>query len=121
MRFPAFDASEEAGRAVLVFDPPDGGLDMGERDFRFGVDFALDDVTQGGEDDGNNLVQRGLSADPVQFKIQADGDRASCRLAGDEGSVVITSQVELEPHVWYRIVCSRTGPGGGPRPVDGDR
>lgn len=45
----------------------------------------------------------------MQFKVQADNDTASCRLAGDLGSVTVRSRVNLEPHVWYRVTCSRQG------------
>lgn len=114
VRFPAFDASSDPARAVLVYrsdagglDP--GGLDPGEQDFRFGADFMLDTVTQGENDDGNNLVQRGLSSDRMQYKLQADFGLASCRLEGDHGSVTVTSRVRIEPQVWYTVTCSREG------------
>lgn len=109
LRFPAFEDAEEPARAVLVYTPDAGGLDPGEEDFRFGADFVLDEVTQGGSDDGNNLVQRGLSADRMQYKLQAENGLASCRLEGDQGSVRVTSRVRLQPQEWYRVMCWREG------------
>jgi hypothetical protein len=109
LRFPAFDDSDEPARAVLVYSSSGGGLDPGEEDFRFGADFMLDEVTQGGNDDGNNLVQRGLSVDRMQYKLQAENGFASCRLEGDQGSVRVTSRVRVEPRQWYRVMCWREG------------
>lgn len=109
VRFPAFDASSDPARAVLVYWSDADGLDPGEQDFRFGADFMLDAVTQGDDDDGNNLVQRGLSSDRMQYKLQADDGLASCRLEGDQGSVTVTSRVRIEPQVWYTVTCSREG------------
>ena len=109
VRFPAFDASPNPPRAVLVYWSDGAGMDPGEHDFRLGADFMLDAVTQGENDDGNNLVQRGLSSDRLQYKLQADNGFASCRLEGDQGSVTVTSGVRIEPQVWYSLTCSRAG------------
>ena len=108
-RFPALDESGELARAVLVYTADDGALDPGEEDFRFGADFVLDAVTQGENDDGNNLVQRGLSADRVQYKLQAENGFASCRIEGDQGAVMVTATVRLQPQRWYRVMCGREG------------
>lgn len=109
LRFPAFDSSSSPARAVLVLAPDDGGLDPGEQDLELGVDFMLDATTEGPNDDGNNLVQRGLSDDPVQFKLQVDHGAASCRIVGDQGTVTVTSGVKAEPRTWYGLTCSRVG------------
>ena len=109
LRFPAFDSSSRPARAVLVLPADDTALDPGVRDFELGVDFMLDAESEGANDDGNNLVQRGLSADPVQYKLQVDHGAASCRVVGDQGEVTVTSQVTTEPRTWYRLSCSRAG------------
>jgi hypothetical protein len=52
-------------------------------DFRFGAAFRLDAVSQGSRaDNGDNLVQRGLSGDPAQYKLQLDGRVPACRVQG---------------------------------------
>ena len=50
-----------------------------------------------GIDDGDNLMQRGLFGGSGQFKLQIDGGRPSCRVAGDDGEVLVkaTGAVEL--------------------------
>jgi len=110
VRFPAYDASQRSGAAVLVLQPAAGDtrLDPGDMDFMFGADFTLDRVSEGaGDDNGNNLVQRGLAADPRQFKLQIEHDRASCRVSGSQGEVVVKSRSEVEPDRWYTVTCAR--------------
>jgi hypothetical protein len=109
VRFPANDTSAAPQRAVLVYGSGDGGLDPRDDDFRFGADFVLDAVAQGGDDNGNNLVQRGLAADPTQYKLQAENGVASCRVAGDLGELTVKSRTRVEPGVWYRATCARSG------------
>ncbi len=110
VRFPAYDASQRSGAAVLVLQPAAGDtrLDPGDKDFMFGADFTLDRVSEGaGDDNGNNLVQRGLAADPRQFKLQIEHGRASCRVSGSQGEVVVKSRSEVEPDRWYAVTCAR--------------
>lgn len=109
LRFPAFDGSPEAARAVMAYWSDGGGMDPRDRNFRFGADFVLDAVTQGENDDGNNLVQRGLNGDGTQFKLQADNGLASCYVEGDLGSVTVRSEVGIEAGTWYGLTCSREG------------
>ncbi len=114
VRFPAYDASRRPRRAVLVLWPRSGDsrLDPGGKDFEFGADFSLDRVSEGDSDDddnGNNLVQRGLAADPTQFKLQVEHGRASCRIAGSRGTVVVSSTSAVAPDAWYTVTCARKG------------
>ena len=109
LRFPAFDGSAEPARAVMAYSSDDGGMDPRDRGFRFGADFVLDAVTQGENDDGNNLVQRGLNGDGTQFKLQADNGLASCYVEGDQGSVTVRSEVGIEAGTWYGVTCERDG------------
>jgi hypothetical protein len=84
-------------------------LDPGRRDFVFGADFKLNGRSAGrGEDDGDNLVQRGGFDRGKQYKIQLDGSVPLCRLKGSEGTVLL-STAALPRKRWYRVRCSRIG------------
>lgn len=112
-RFPAY-ATDYRQRVVVTATATPGSdpLSPGSANFTFGTDFLLDRVSEGGaQDNGNNLVQRGLSADAVQYKIQVDHARASCRVAGRTGAVVVRSTTPIKPATWYRISCARTSAG----------
>ncbi|MEP7090413.1 MAG: laminin G domain-containing protein [Nocardioidaceae bacterium] len=115
LRFPPVSTSPTPPRAVLVVTAvaPNGGSDPlspGRRDFSFGARFRLDTVsTSGTLDNGNNLVQRGLSADPAQYKVQVDHGRVSCRVAGDEGALLARSTDRVSTGEWYAVTCSRVG------------
>ncbi len=111
LRFPVYGRGS-GERVVLtaisqsVTDP----LSPGTADFSFGADFAVDQVTEGtGLDNGNNLVQRGLSTDPGQYKLQIDRGRASCLVAGDAGDVLVEAEQRIRPHSWYHASCRRAG------------
>lgn len=111
-RLPAFDRSPSGARAVIVLEPEEGdeSLDPGDGDFRFGAKFALDRVSEGhGGDNGNNLVQRGLAADATQYKLQVERGKASCRVAGSGGEVVVKSRSSVQPDTWYTLTCTRQG------------
>jgi hypothetical protein len=83
-------------------------LSPGDRPFAIGADFNLDPLSDvGGLDNGNNVLQRGLSSDPSQYKLQVEHGRASCRVLGDEGELVVKSAAEIQPGTWYRMKCSR--------------
>jgi len=98
-------------------DPGDGesgegaeaaSLSPGDQPFSFGADFNLDPLSDvGGLDNGNNVLQRGLSSDPSQYKLQVERGRASCRVLGDQGELVVKSSAEIQPGIWYRLKCSR--------------
>jgi len=112
LRFPAFLAGTSTPAAAVVVravGSPDV-LSPGSQDFRFGADFALDRLSDGTDtDNGNNVVQRGLSEDPLQYKLQVDHRVPSCRVAGAEGVAVVASEVEVVPERWYRASCLRSG------------
>ena len=115
LKFPGLGSTATPPRAILAIRPSDadGNVDSltpRERPFEFGAQFRLDGESEGrDDDDGNNLVQRGLAADLSQYKIQVDHGHASCRIAGDRGDVVLKSRVEIEPDEWYDVRCSRDG------------
>ena len=115
LQLPALSSAAVPSRAVLVVTArlsSDGNdrLSPGKRDFAFGARFRLDASSSNGKlDNGNNVVQRGLSADPSQYKIQVDHDRISCLVAGNEGVLLVTSRHRVESEEWYSAQCERTG------------
>ena len=109
LRFPGADSSARHRRAILVYTSDDDGLDPGDGDLRLGADFKLDRVSQAGDDNGNNIVQRGLSRDPTQYKLQAEDGFASCRIAGDLGELTVKSTTRIKPGMWYHVTCARSG------------
>lgn len=109
LRFPRFrlDGSDRLavmdiiGRQADTFDP-------GDVPFRFGADFTLDDASSGTtNDNGDNLMQRGLSTEEAQYKIQLDHQVPSCRIQGSKGEVVVKAKTAVEPNSWYRVTCER--------------
>jgi Laminin G domain len=109
LRFPAFDETEPALAAVTVVATEGDFLSPGASDFEFGVDFSLDEQSEGGADNGNNLVQRGLFDDAVQYKLQIDHGLVSCRVRGSAGEAVVESAEPVTPGAWYRVRCARRG------------
>jgi hypothetical protein len=109
--FPSFAADDPPLAAMTVVD--DSGADdlsPGTADFRFGVDFLLDQRSEGASsDNGNNLIQRGLYGAGMQYKLQVDGNRLSCRVAGSDGAVTVRSSHVVGSGVWYRAACARSG------------
>jgi len=111
-KFPRLDDTSPAQRAVVTVTSRDNTdpLSPGTDDFTFGAEFWLNYESDGVSlDNGNNLVQRGLYADPAQYKVQVDHDHVSCRVAGSDGAVVAKSAVVVDPHTWYRTTCARSG------------
>ncbi len=110
-RFPVFlPRTRERLVVMLTSSSVTDPLGPGSSDFAFGADFAVDTVSDGNRlDNGNNLIQRGLTGSPAQYKLQIDGGRVSCLVAGDAGEVIVKSKHTILPHTWYRISCSRSG------------
>ena len=114
VRFPAV-----AAPPALVTVTSQGRPDLfspGSAAFTFGADVKLDpgaaepdDSQLGGLDNGNNVVQRGLFGDEFQFKIQVDKGRASCRLQGTGGEVLVKADVPVPADTWTRLTCARDG------------
>jgi len=117
VQFPAFDGTAGAPRAVIGITNATAAdeLNPGTRRFSYGADFVLDAVSSvaGTTDDGDNLLQRGLFEDADQYKLQLDGRRPSCRIAGSAGgaasSALVTSTVVADSSSWYRAECVRRG------------
>lgn len=107
--FPRWSETDEH-RLVLVITPqaaasaprPGNGL-------TFGADVRLDaGPTAGGNDNGNNVVQRGLYTDLEQYKLQVDKRVPSCTVRTPAGRVEASSDHALGDG-WYRIGCQYDG------------
>ena len=110
LRFPRYDPqSEDFAVLKVVSRGLDDVLSPADRDFTFGADVALDDVTTGtAADNGDNIIQRGLYQSSSQYKIQVDDGSVSCRVAGLSGEAVVYAPGRLQPGDWYRIRCHRS-------------
>ena len=53
-------------------------------------------------------MQRGLYADPTQYKLEVDEGLATCRIKGSSGDVLVTSKTPIDPGTWYRLRCLRS-------------
>lgn len=132
MDFPPFKRSGKYPRAVLMVSNTDITADPlapGRRDFSWGAEFTVAALSSGSpSDNGDNLVQRGISTYPQFFKAEVDGGRAACTVRGRLGEAYVRNYVVLQPGVWYRLQCTRNGdvvsatvtelgPSGAGRPV----
>ena len=130
VRFPPVSASP----AVLAVTST-GVADVfspGRASFRLGADVKLDaeaaapaDSEKAKQDNGNNVVQRGLFSDDAQFKLQVDEGRASCLMRGSRGEVLVKADTTVPAETWTRLACTRqegrvtltqevlAGPGAG--------
>jgi hypothetical protein len=122
--FPAYATSGTNFAAVKVTPGAFGANDVlapGTQDLTFGADVKFDPALPADartEDNGNNVIQRGLSQGD-QYKIQIDGKgtpkvfKASCftRDLGQTASSVVNNTV-LTAGNWYRLRCTRTTVSG---------
>jgi hypothetical protein len=111
VRLPAYSATDPRFAMIGVFNTgEDDPLSPDEADFLFSADFAIDAVSTGNQlDNGDNLVARGLFEGASQYKIQVDGGRLSCRVAGLGGEVLVFAKESVQPGQWYRARCVRQG------------
>jgi hypothetical protein len=110
VRLPAYQPTDEPRAIIAVPDDPKDDLSPGSGDFTFGADFKLDQQSKGSAtDNGDNLIQRGLYTEPMQFKIEMDSDKPACRIKGTDGDVIVRGVRTIDPDTWYRVACSRRG------------
>lgn len=85
-------------------------LAPGSNDFTFSIYFKKDATSSGTKvDDGDNLMQRGLYTDPAQYKLQVDDGKPSCVIRGDQGRVIVRSGLTVDPSLWYKAQCTKSG------------
>jgi hypothetical protein len=110
--FPAYKGNQSVYPRAVVSVSNAGEqdqMDPGMRDFSWGADFNIDKLSAGeGVDNGDNLVQRGLSSQPTLFKAEIDHDRAACTVRGDAGELIVRARERITPGWWYRVRCERT-------------
>lgn len=115
VRFPTFDHTAPAPRAVVQVTNADANdhLNPGDARFEFGTDFVINattaDLDPASIDDGDNLVQRGRYDDVTQYKLEIDHGQAICRVKGRAGQVTLVGGTQLEADRWYRVRCGRDG------------
>lgn len=112
--FPAFQATGAYPRAVLVARNAgtEDRMSPGAADFTYGAELRLDRVAEGrDEDNGNNVIQRGLATDPAMFKLEVDQRRPGCTVKGAAGALSIFHTDTIEPDRWYRVRCERDREG----------
>lgn len=108
--YPAWDGTSPFQRAAVTVLSNQGGdpLSPGTRDFEFGASFTLDTKSTGGhQDNGDNLMQRGLYADKGQYKLQVDGGKVSCRVKGSSHAQILRSSTSVKRNAWYSTSCAR--------------
>ena len=113
VRTPVFNPTADGPRAVIRVVDRVGvdNLNPGGGSFTFGADFVRDANSERARsnDNGDNLIQRGLFDNRSQYKIQVDHGRLSCRIKGGQGVVTVTSPVPISAGRWYRARCTRAG------------
>ncbi len=109
VQFPSYVASGTYPRAVLRLTPSSGAaFTPGNSDFTYGAVVRLDARSSGrSNDNGDNVLQRGLYNEPSMFKLELDAARPACTVRGSAGLVVLRSTT-ITRGVWYRVTCSRT-------------
>jgi hypothetical protein len=110
--YPAWDGTSPFQRAAVTVLSNEAGdpLSPGTRDFEFGASFSLDSKSAGGgQDNGDNLIQRGLYGDKAQYKIQVDSGHVSCRVKGSGGASMVRSSIAVTRNAWYSTSCARDG------------
>lgn len=112
VRFPAFVKSASPPRAALRVRPsgPVDSLAPGSADFTYGADIFLDARSSGSRvDNGDNVLQRGLSSHATLFKAELDDRRPGCTVRGTSGEVTVRAEERVAPEHWYRVACIRRG------------
>jgi hypothetical protein len=108
---PTFAPSGSYPRAVVVArpGPAEEALSPGASDFEYGADVRLDELSMGrSEDNGNNVLQRGLSSDASLFKLEVDADgRPGCTVKGQRATVSVLAAEPMTADTWYRLRCER--------------
>lgn len=114
-RFPTPCAAQPCKKSIIEV-PSAPGLDLEYAPMEWGARLLLGATSTSS---GQNLVQKGLYADPSgQWKLQVDGGegKPSCvvsgsRRDGSSGRVIVSSGVTVTTGTWHKVSCRRTGRG----------
>ena len=108
LRFPAYSPGPQAPRLVLIINPI-GATDLlnpEANDFSFGADLRLDEMSSGkGDDNGDNVLQRGLFSDDSQYKLQVDQRVPSCTVKSGKAQLFVKFDKGLGEG-WFRVRCA---------------
>lgn len=108
--FPSFNNEPDPARSVItVMNAGQGdALEPKSRLFYFASTIRLDRRSEGSEfDNGDNVLQRGLATDRVQFKLEIDHGVPRCTVRGLGGSVSVRARAALARERWYTLRCER--------------
>jgi hypothetical protein len=107
LRFPPYSPEAQSPRLVLVINPV-GATDLlnpEAKDFSFGADLRLNAASSGkGDDNGDNVLQRGLFSDANQYKLQVDKRVPSCTVKSGERRLFVKFDQGLDEG-WFRVRC----------------
>ncbi|NPC97956.1 hypothetical protein [Nocardioides sp. zg-DK7169] len=109
LRLPAFAPDPGPYPRAALTVAPVGARDLlepGTRPFTWGTDFRVDRSTgTSAVDNGDNLVQRGLSNDAGFFKAELDQRRPGCTVTGSEDTLIVHASERVVPGRWYHLRC----------------
>ena len=106
--FPAYASTAER-RLVLLVPPPSPSQVSPAPDLVFGADVQLDEGSgAGAQDNGDNVVQRGLFADQNQLKLQVDKHVPSCTVRTPRLRAFVKLTHAMDDG-WYRLSCRYDG------------
>jgi hypothetical protein len=107
LRFPPYSPEAQSPRLVLVINPV-GATDVlnpEANDFSFGADLRLNEVSSGkGDDNGDNVLQRGLFSDASQYKLQVDKRVPSWTVKSGKAQLFVKFDESLDEG-WFRVRC----------------
>ncbi|GLW35367.1 hypothetical protein Areg01_83030 [Actinoplanes regularis] len=106
VRFPALCDSEPCPRLALR-SPSTAALNPGSRPLRYGASVLLDPSDTS---DGQNVLQKGFSAEGSQYKLQIDGRAAhpSCALVDTERTIhLAVAGITVADGSWHAVECRR--------------
>jgi hypothetical protein len=107
VRFPPYSPEAQSPRLVLVINPVGATdpLNPEAQDFSFGADLRLNAASSGkGDDNGDNVLQRGLFSDANQYKLQVDKRVPSCTVKSGKAQLFVKFDDGLDEG-WFRVRC----------------
>lgn len=108
LKFPIYDAGKNGPRLVLVLDSAGGRdeLNPAGGDFSFGADLRLnaESAEKESDDNGDNVLQRGLFSDEFQYKLQVDKRVPSCTVKSGATRMFVKLEQRFDDG-WFRVRC----------------
>lgn len=108
LQFPSYDPGKSGARLVLVLESGGGQDEFNPAagDFSFGADLRLDAESseQGSDDNGDNVLQRGLFSDEFQYKLQVDKRVPTCTVKSGATRMFVKLDQSFDDG-WFRVRC----------------